>query len=251
MRHTWIQGIISMCVISVAAVLSSCKPPVQQVGPQQELNIIKAVIEKQIQNESQRISDQLAAFSRVAAADRDFSMKLFVEGNRSAPEVTDLTHRFMEPMGFSLLEIADSALSLLSCAQFPASTGTKVASKASMLDEKALFIVDNVKGQKALTLQAKVRFKILDSLFYCIGGRIVDDAFISRLSPGNGFRMVLKQGDKILGMNNSQSISDIKDSTVSLNGTVYPAVSIPLPVAGQGEAPVLILISEKAIIQKS
>jgi hypothetical protein len=251
MKHTGIQSIISLCVISVAVMLFSCKPPAQQVGPQQELNIMKAAIEKQLQNESRRISDQLAAFSRVAAADRDFSMKLFVEGNRSAPEVTDLTYRFMEPMGFSLLEIADSGLSLLSCAQFPASTGTKIASTASMLDEKALFVIDNVKGQKTLTLQAKISFKILDSLFYCIGGRIVDDAFIAQLCSGSGFRLVLKQGDKILGMSNSQSISDIKDSTVALNGTVYPAVSIPLPVAGQGEAPVLILINEKTVIQKS
>jgi hypothetical protein len=120
-----------------------------------------------------------------------------------------------------------------------------------MLDVKALFIVDNVKGQKTLTLQAKVRFKILDSLFYCIGGCIVDDAFISQLSPGNGFRLVLKQGDKIFGMNNSPLISDIKDSTVVINGTVYPAVSISLPGLGQGEAPVLILINEKTVIQKS
>jgi hypothetical protein len=172
-----------------------------------------------------------------------------VEGNRSAPEVTDLTLRYMEPMGFSLLEIADSASTLLSCAQFPASTGGNIADKAGLLGEQPKFIVDNVKGQKVLTLQSKVRLRILDTLIYCIGGRIVDEAFISQLSPGNGFRLALKQGDRILGMN-GRRISDIKDSTAAVDATVYPAVSIPLPFAGQEETPFLLLINEKAVIQK-
>ena len=250
MKHTGIQSIISLCVITTAAMLVSCKPTAKQAGAQQELFDLKAMVEKQIQNEAKRISDQLTAFSRVAAADRDFSMKLFVEGNRSAPEVTDVTHRFLEPMGFSLLEITDSSHVLLSCAQFPASTGTKVADKAALLGEQAKFIYDNVKGQKVLTLQSQIRFRILDTLFYCSGGRIVDDAFVSQMSPGNGFRLVLK-GYRVMGMNNAQSISDIRDSSVVINGTVYPAASIALPFAGQGEPPVLLLIDEKAVNQKS
>jgi hypothetical protein len=228
----------------------SCKPSMKQACGRQELDDLKTIVEKQIQNEARRISDQLTAFSKVVAADRDFSMKLFVEGNRSAPEVTDITHRFMEPMGLSILEITDSAQVLLSCAEFPASTGTKVSDKAALLGEQGRFIFDNVKGQKVLTLQAQIRFKILDTLFYCIGGRIIDDAFVLQLSPENGFRLVLK-ADGIMGMNAPQTISDIKDSSVVVNATVYPAASISLPFVGGGKSPVLLLINEKMVNQKS
>jgi hypothetical protein len=230
--------------------LFSCKHPAKQAGEQQELQDLKTMVEKQLQNEARRISAQLVAFSKVVTADRDFSMKLFVEGNRSAPEVTDLTQRFMEPMGFYLLEITDSAHVLLSCAHFPASSRTKVAEKAAVLGEQTRLYYDNVKGQKALTLQAKVSFLILDTLFYCQGGRIVDDAFVASLSPENGFRLVMKEGDHFLGLPASQTISDIKDSTVAVNGTVYPAASLSFPFTGPGEAPVFILINEKTVIPK-
>jgi hypothetical protein len=251
MKKILFQIFFTLCLVAITAMIGSCKPSGEQARERQELLTMKAVIEKQLQNEAQCISSRLSAFSKVASSDRDFSMKLFVEANRSAPEVTDLTFRFMEPMGFSLLEITDSAQVLLSCAQFPASTGTNVADKAGLLGERAQFIVDNLKGQKVLTLQSKARFRILDTLFYCIGGRIVDEGFISQLSPGSGFRLVLKQGDMVLGMNNNRRISDFKDSTVVIDATVYPAVSIPLPFAGKEETPFLILINEKAVIQKS
>ena len=58
-------------------------------------------VEKQVMDKSLHLSDQLAAFSRIVAADREFSMKLLVENNRSAPEVTEIAPRFMEPMGLS------------------------------------------------------------------------------------------------------------------------------------------------------
>ena len=246
---TFYNNFLILIVLSCCSYfILSCKSSNQQCG-HQELLDMKAAVEKQLQNEARRIAGQLAAFSKVVASDRDFSMKLFVETNRSAPEVTDLTLRFMEPMGFNLLEITDSASTLLSCAQFPASTGTNIFDKAELLGEQARFIIDNVKGQKALTLQSKVPFKILDTLFYCIGGRIVDESFISHLSPGGGFRLALKQGDMVLGMS-GRRISDLKDSTVAIDATVYPAVSITLPFAGQEETPFLILIDERAVNQK-
>jgi hypothetical protein len=251
MKYNRIHHDIFLGAIMAALIVSSCKPPAKQVGAHDELFALKALIEKQIKNDARRISEQLVAFSKVAAADRDFPMKLFVEGNRSAPEVTDFTHRFMEPMGLSLLAIADSSQTILSCAQFPANTGTTIAGNAAMLGEEAQFVYDNVKGQKVLTLQAKVRFRILDTLFYCIGGRIVDDAFISERSPGNGYTLILKMGPKVLGTNNAQSIADITDSTIAMNGIVYPAVFISLPFAGQGETPKFILLSEKTVIPKS
>ena len=207
-------------------------------------------VEKQVQNQSFHLSDQLAAFSRIVATDREFSMKLLVENNRSAPEVTEIAPRFMEPMGLSMLEIADSQQVLLSCGQFPANAGMSVVDKEALLNDKGVFIEDNVKGQKILTLQALIRFKILDAGFYCTGGQIIDESFVSRMSPGNGFRLLLKQGQKVMGMENVESISDVKDSTIIINNKTYQAMSIALPFAGPGDAPVCILINENALPDK-
>jgi len=71
----------------------------------------------------------------------------------------------MEPMGLSMLEITDSQHVLLSCGQFPANAGTSVADKETLLNDKGIYVDDNVKGQKVLTLQANIRFKILDAVF--------------------------------------------------------------------------------------
>jgi hypothetical protein len=230
--------------------LSSCKHAPKIDFAKQELFDVGQYVEKQVFDKSLHLSDQLSAFSRVVAADREFSMKLLVENNRSAPEVTEAAPRFMEPMGLSMLEIADSQHVLLSCGQFPANTGTSVADKEALLNEKGVFIDDNVKGQKVLTLQANVRFKILDAGFYCTGGLVVDENFVSRMSPGNGFRLLLKQGQKVMGMDNVESISDVKDSTIIINNKTYQAMSFALPFAGQGDPPSCILINENALPDK-
>lgn len=207
-------------------------------------------VEKQVLDKSFHLSDQLGAFSRVVAADREFSMKLLVENNRSAPEITEITSRFMEPMGLSVLEIADSQHVLLSCGQFSANAGTSAADKEALLNDKGVFVQDNIKGQKVLTLQANIRFKILDAGFYCTGGLIVDENFVSRMSPGNGFRLLLKQGQKVMGMDTVESISDVKDSTIIINNKTYQAMLFSLPFAGQGDAPFCILINENALPDK-
>jgi hypothetical protein len=46
-------------------------------------------------------------------------------------------------------------------------------------------------------------------------------------------------------MEKVESISDIKDSTMLLNNTRYPAASITLPFAGTGDAPQCIIMSDK------
>jgi hypothetical protein len=230
--------------------ISSCKQTPKTDPVKQELFDMGHYVEKQVLDKSLHLSDQLSAFSRVVAADREFSMKLLVENNRSAPEITEASPRYMEPMGLSVLELADSQHVLLSCGQFPANAGTLVADKEALLTDKGVFIEDNVKGQKVLTLQANVRFKILDAGFYCTGGLIVDENFVSRMSPGNGFRLLLKQGQKVMGMDNVESISDVKDSTIIINNKTYQAMSFALPFAGSGDPPFCILINETALPDK-
>ena len=230
--------------------LSSCKKAPKIDYAKQELFDMGHYVEKRITDQSLHLSDQLNAFSRVVAAAREFSMKLLVENNRSAPEVTEAAPRYMEPMGLSMLEIADSQHVLLSCGQFPANAGTSVADKETLLNDKGIYVDDNVKGQKVLTLQANIRFKILDAVFYCTGGLVVDENFVSLMSPGNRFRLLLKQGQRVMGMENVESISDVKDSAIIINNKTYQAMSFALPFAGQGDAPSCILINENALPDK-
>jgi hypothetical protein len=245
------SAIILCPLLIIAGLLLSCKHASKGNPSLEELSDMRQVVERQIQNQSRRIADQLAAFSKIVAADRDFSMKLLVENNRSAPEVTDFAQRYMEPMDFSLLEIADSQHILLSCAQFPASAGSSVAEKATLLPDVATFINDNVKGQKTLTLQAQLRFKILDSVMYCSGGETVDEDFISKLVVAEGFKIVLKQGQTLLGSGAGKYVVSATDSSITLNDTTYAATSLPLPFAGLGDRPVLLLINGKTPLQKS
>jgi hypothetical protein len=230
--------------------LSSCKKAPKIDYAKQELFDMGHYVEKRITDQSLHLSDQLNAFSRVVAADREFSMKLLVENNRSAPEVTEAAPRYMEPMGLSMLEIADSQHVLLSCGQFPANVGTSAADKEALLNDKGVFVEDNVKGQKVLTLQANIRFKILDAGFYCSGGFVVDENFVSRMSPGNGFRLLLKQGQRVMGMDNVESISEVMDSAIIVNNKTYQAMSFALPFVGPGDAPSCILINEHALPDK-
>jgi len=251
MKNNIAKFILSLCISCILCLMFSCKHAPKQNQSVNELSDMRCIVERQIQNQSRQIADQVASFSRGVAADRDFSMKLLVENNRSAPEVTDFAQRYMEPMGLSFLEITDSLHILLSCAQFPASAGTSIADKAALLGDQASFIMDNVKGKKTLTLQAQLRFKILDSVLYCSGGKNVDEDFIAGLAVANGFKILLKQGQNIIGADPGAAVSSNTDSSITVSDTTYAAMSIPLPFAGQGDRPMLILVNEKAISKKS
>jgi hypothetical protein len=200
-------------------------------------------VEAQLKTVTDGLTSQITAFSRAVAADRDFSMKVLVEKDRSAPEVTDIAPRYLEPMALSALSIVNSRDTILSCGQFPANTGGP-SPVAGILGSSAAFVIDNVKGSTVLTLQAKERFAILDSVFYAIGGVIVDANFCSRFSLPRGYRLLCKQGAAVIGMERVESISDVKDNMIVLNNVSYPAVSIVLPFAGSGPPPSLIIIPD-------
>ena len=192
---------------------------------------------------------QVASFARTVASDRDFSMKVLVDKDRSASEVTDIAPRYMEPMALSLLSIVNSRDTILSCGQFPASAGGPSA-VAGSLGDSAAFAMDNLKGVMVLTLQAKTRFTILDSVFFAIGGVVVDQNFCSRFSLPQGYRLLCKQGGTVIGAPGGQhveSISDVKDNVIVLNNASYPAISIVLPYVGSGSAPCLIVIADKPL----
>jgi hypothetical protein len=234
-----------MLVFLSTACLFSCQSlQKQNESAYKELAFVKQSVEHQISSQMDLIAAQLAGFAAVVAGDREFSMKLLVEKDKSAPEVTELAQRYLGPMALSILSITDSQYVLLSCGHFPANAGSTFES-ARILGDKPAFIIDNVKGETVLTLQSKVRFKILDAVFYACGGMAAGKDFLGRLTCWPGYSIIIKQGATVLGMEKVESISDIKDSTMLLNNTRYPAASITLPFAGTGDAPQCIIMSDK------
>jgi hypothetical protein len=204
------------------------------------LAMARESIEKRLQEISHDISVRLSAFADEVGADQQFSLRLLAENNRSAPEVTQKAGQFIRPMGFAVLDIADSSYTLLSSGEFPASAGQNVSSKVKLLSDDPKMLEDVIVGQKALTLQARHNFFIAGSIpFYALGGVIVDEKFLQGLTPYSGVQVLLKQGNTIVGMT-VKTISDLKNGAIIINDKEYPAFEIDLPYTGQGEIPKLI-----------
>ena len=101
------------------------------------------------------------------------------------------------------------------------------------------------KGKSALTLQAQLRFKILDSVFYCSGGNVVDDRFLDGLPLAGGFKAIIRQGSGAIGLGAQASITACTDSTITINDSTYHAVKLALPFFGPGDSAVLVIVDER------
>jgi hypothetical protein len=211
-----------------------------------ELAVMKKSVEQRLKETTADIKTRLSAFCREVAGDQLFSLKLLVEGNPTAPEVTNKATQFLKPMGFSLLEIADSGYALISCGQFPASVGNSVASKGELLSDEPVVLTDRIMGGEVLSFQAKCSFTIAESITFCaMGGVVIDEKWLKRLSPREGVTVLLKQGATVLGLNNVKTISEVKEGKVIINDKEYAAAEIPLPHAQSAEAPSLIAVLKK------
>jgi len=209
-----------------------------------ELLHTKAAVERALRHRESTLRRQLEAFAQLVSGDRDFAMKLIVEQDRSAPEVSDLASVYMPAMALSLLEIADSAGSLLSSGHFPASAGNSVSDKLALLDTTARCVDDLVRGQPALTIQAKVATMLGDAArVSCSGGWLIDQAFLEDLTPHPGVTLLLRHGDSFLGMDSVTSVSAIVDNVMIVNDTRYLATSLRLGYRGDGVEPELFILT--------
>lgn len=198
---------------------------------------------KLFQETARDVSDRLAAFGQEVASDQMFSLRMLAENDRSAPEVALKAGRFMKPMGFSLLTIADSDFVILSSGDFPASAGSGVSQKAGALSEEAKVLGDNIMGKNVVTLQAKRRFALADSIpFYVMGGIVINETLLRSLSPRKDVRVLFRQGSSVIGIADVKTISDVKDGKIVINDRERPAVKIDLPSGETGDAPCLIAV---------
>jgi len=210
----------------------------------QELENTTQAVKERFNEISMEVEKRLHAFAQTVADDRSFSLKLLVDNDRSAQEVTDVAPRFMKPMGFSFLEITDASHIILSSGHFPASVGNSVMEKAGFLSDTPVVINDVFRGTPIMSLQARKRFTIVDVPFYVQGGMAFDDSFMEKLSPREGVRVFLKHGNEMIGWDNIRSISEVNNNTIIINDKEYSAASLPLGYAGDDGAPVLIVVLE-------
>ena len=93
--------------------------------------------------------------------------------------------------------------------------------------------MENIMGTPTLTMQAEYGFSIAEFNFYVTGGTVVDNTLLETLAPNSHVQLLLKNGDKYLGMENVSSISAITDNTIIINDKKYPATEIELPSSGK------------------
>jgi hypothetical protein len=212
-----------------------------------ELARCKVAIQQHLAQEGGRIVRQLNGFSRAVSANQDFSMKLVVDKDRSAPVVSEIALQYMEPMDLSLLEVVDSSQVLLSCGQFPGANGKTVSPAIAQLDTQAAFLFDDLRGEQVFTHQARVRFSIAETPVFAVGGTVVDQDFLARLAPTDQVRLIVKRGTFVLGTCSVQSMSDLRDNTIIVNDTSYLATSLTLPYSGIDDPPLLYILIPKPV----
>ena len=208
-----------------------------------ELIHTRAIIEQDLERRGEQLTGTLRAFANAVADDRDFAMRLIVEQDPSAPEVSGIASRYIGVAGLSLLAVADSTSTLISCGHFPAAAGNSVSDKIATLDTQTVFIMDNIKGEPVLTWQARTECAIADAArLNCVGGSIVDHEFIESLVPREGVKLLFQYGDMHIGLGSIETMSEIEDNRMIVDGTTYLATSVVLPYRGEGEPPRLILL---------
>ena len=235
-------------VITGALVFFLLQNSMEQKKRENELRDLKNVelsVQKKFDEITLRLSSQLQSFAKAVANDRDFSLRLLVENDRSSPDITRMAQDFLAPMNFSFLEITDSSFEVLSSGHFPANAGNSIIDKAGRLSEKPVLLEDNVMGSEKLTLQLKEPLQIAEIPFYVMGGVEVNEKFLASLSPREGVTVLLRRGNDYLGKTEVHSVSEIRNHKILINDNEYYAAQLSLPYSGDGDAPVLIIVLEK------
>lgn len=245
---TIVTAIVSS-LLAAGVVFFLMNTRLKQASDAAELEMLlsaEETVQKQISELSERIDKQLSALCDVVSAHKDFSLKILVENDRSSPVISEMASHFLHPMGFSVLEITDSANVILSSGHFPASAGNRSAKKAETLSSETTACVDNIMGVKTLTLQTKKSFTIAGFPFYIMGGVTLDSTLLHSLSPRKNVTLLLKNGNDFIGMKDIRSISKITGHTIIINDTEYLAAKCPINTAGlENDLSLLILLDTK------
>ena len=211
----------------------------------QQLNIVELSVKKRLSMVGAKLNMQLAAFSNAVSSDKNFSLKLLVENDKSSADVVDIAGRYLKAMDFSVLEVVDSNSTIVSSGHFPASVGLSDKDHITQLSSSPVAVEGNIMGNKVLTYQLKKEFRIADFAFYAVGGVEINEKFLSELAPFEKVKVLLKMGNKYIGMNDIRSISEIKDRKIIINDKEYFATQFPFSSAESSNKALLLVVIEK------
>jgi hypothetical protein len=210
-----------------------------------QLNAAELSVKKRLAILDTKLNVQLSAFSDAVSSDKDFSLKLLVENDKSSSDVVEIAGRYLKAMDFSVLEVVDSSNTIISSGHFPASAGLNDKDHITQLSSEPVAALENVMGNQLLAFQLKKEFTIADYVFFAVGGIEINDKFLSELAPFENVKILLKLGNKYIGMNDIRSISEIKDHKIIINDKEYFATQFPFPsVKSNGEALLLVVIEK-------
>lgn len=241
----FIAGFLLASVIFLLALLSQIRLR-HEAETNARLAFAGQMVRIAIEQKERDIAERLAAFAEATKSDQMFSLRLLAENNPTAPEVNARASKFLGPMGFSFLDITDSAGTILSSGRFPASAGNSIARKMTQLSGEPRFMEDNLMGVAVPTLQAEALFKVADCItFHALGGIVIDSALLSRLSPCEGVTVFLRYDTTTMGLPNVQKISDVRNRRIMINDKEYPAVQLPFSTVDGKAEPILIVVLMK------
>lgn len=238
----------AMIIPTALALLSArCNAPQTQDASAVSTDLAHAreAVQRRLSQDCQLLHAQMQGLASQIPQEREFTMKLLVENDRTAPEVTDLAPRYRAAMGLSLLDIADSAGTLLSSGHFPANAGSSVSVKLANVGEEPVFVHDTVNGRAVLTLQSRAGCAVEGVHFSCVGGWIVDETYLARLAPWTGVTVIVRQETGVLGMSGVSSMSELLNNSIVLNNRTFAADTVAIPFAGAGPAPQLLVLIEQ------
>ncbi|MBD3345578.1 MAG: hypothetical protein GF401_11000 [Chitinivibrionales bacterium] len=241
-------AVILTAAILLALIWMKLPGEINAIIARRQISSLRQCVRQQLEQQKESLADKLTAFAEVTGSDREFAMRLLVENDPSAAEVVERAEQFIRPMGLEILEITDSLFVLISSGHFPASAGNSIAEKITLLESDPAFIMDNILGEEALTLQAKTRFSIAELPFYVAGGLIVDQGFLSMLVPSSNSFVLLKWEDEIIGgekLGKIESISEIEDNKIIVNNRTFLADTLSLQFSGENASPVLLVLAEE------
>ncbi len=233
--------IVIVSIVLATVVLAKKIEPLYKDYVIKEVSLNAAGTARSFKALSEKVERQLASFGRIVSDDMDFAMKLSIDGDISAPEISEFALQYMEPMGFSFLEIVDSSYTILSSGHFPSSNGNVAMDNKDMPEKKAVIRQKDIKGDKFITLLIKVPFNCAGINLYAVGGIKLSDELLSTLSPNSSSKVIIKDGEQIVGFD-VKTISELKDHRIIINDKTYYASSTTLNMPGNPE---LITIREE------
>jgi len=191
-----------------------------------QLDIAAGGVQKRMAALRDDLAKRQQGFGVAVAADRGFSVRLFVEQDTAAPEVSDIAAGYRRAMGFDLLSITDPEGLILSCGHFPGAAGTRLTRMPPSADY--LPMRDQIDGRDALTLQARSTFSVSGISLCAIGGITLDRTFFAALAPSPEISLIVRSGDELFGMDNVSTISEFRDGRIYIDNTPWLAAPVDL-----------------------